>query len=272
MMSDEEIAALAADIKEHGLKEPIKLIGPHKGRQQQIVIDGRNRLAALDLLGVQFDRKAPEYSEGIRTHPGSFDDPFEYIDRVDDPAAFVIALNIRRRHLTKEERPVDRKDDRSRESIVQVLRGRSIRRLRRRWLDEDQCSRKPSPKRRSMGSRNARYEGARKFRSEPKRPPPPRKRETEELRHEASGEAFHQSRRPRSNDLDDVHNAPKREERAGRSSRDVRGDDIFMCLGLRRRGRRYGSRSGRREAGTRARPMASVNRSTSRGDGLREVP
>jgi ParB-like nuclease domain. len=62
---------LVADIKEHGLREPIAL---YQGR----VIDGRNRLRACEKLGIAAATK--EVSPP-------------------DPLAYVVSINLRRRHL-----------------------------------------------------------------------------------------------------------------------------------------------------------------------------
>lgn len=79
MMSTSDLDELAADIREHGLKQ--KIILDQSGR----VVDGRNRLAACHLAGV-----TPE---------------FETIDGGDSNAlAVVVSANIRRRHLSESQR------------------------------------------------------------------------------------------------------------------------------------------------------------------------
>lgn len=76
LMTDAEYAALVSDIAEHGQREAIWL---HDG----MVLDGRNRLFACNELGL-----VPEFRE----YTG------------DDPQAFVVSLNLHRRHLTREQR------------------------------------------------------------------------------------------------------------------------------------------------------------------------
>jgi ParB-like chromosome segregation protein Spo0J len=73
MLADDELAELAADIQERGLLQPIVLDAD--GR----VLDGRNRLAACELAGVQ-----PRFM----TYEGG------------DPDGYALAVNIARRHLT----------------------------------------------------------------------------------------------------------------------------------------------------------------------------
>jgi ParB-like chromosome segregation protein Spo0J len=77
LMSDDELDELAADIKKCGLQEPITL---HEGK----VLDGRNRVLACQKIGKRI------------TQTDTYDG--------DDPAAFVISKNIRRRHLTQEQK------------------------------------------------------------------------------------------------------------------------------------------------------------------------
>jgi hypothetical protein len=100
MMSDQEIDALAADIKEHGLQNAVLLLGGYGQKPPHVVIDGRNRLEAMARLGVEFDREMPFATE-VRCRNNI--SPFEFTGVVIDPAAYVIGANIRRRHLTKEQ-------------------------------------------------------------------------------------------------------------------------------------------------------------------------
>jgi hypothetical protein len=62
MMSDEELAALGANILENGLREPIKLlrgkreqIAKNAFRQPEVLLDGRNRLEAMERAGIDLD-------------------------------------------------------------------------------------------------------------------------------------------------------------------------------------------------------------------------
>jgi ParB-like chromosome segregation protein Spo0J len=72
LLEDDELDALANDIKRHGLREPIETLDGE-------IIDGRNRYRACLLRQVK-----PVY-EAIET---------------DDPVAYVLSKNLHRRHLT----------------------------------------------------------------------------------------------------------------------------------------------------------------------------
>jgi ParB-like chromosome segregation protein Spo0J len=74
MLADDELKEMAEDIRERGLLQPIVLDGA--GR----VLDGRNRLAACEMAGVE-----PEFT----TYDG------------DDSDGYALSVNIARRHLTK---------------------------------------------------------------------------------------------------------------------------------------------------------------------------
>jgi ParB-like chromosome segregation protein Spo0J len=77
MLSDDELKVLADDIKANGQREPI--IKTPLG----VIIDGRNRLAACQMLGI-----TPFYKDIILDEG--------------EVASYVISKNIHRRHLTKE--------------------------------------------------------------------------------------------------------------------------------------------------------------------------
>lgn len=77
MMSDADLTKLADDIKENGLREPIWV---HEGK----IIDGRNRYRACRLAGIE---------PSFRNWPGN-----------GSLVAFVLSLNLHRRHLTDQQR------------------------------------------------------------------------------------------------------------------------------------------------------------------------
>jgi hypothetical protein len=95
LMSKDELDELAADIKRGGLTSTIALCDDHETGETEILLDGRNRLDALELLGVElFDKKG--HKVGPLMHA--------YVYRGFDPYAYVISANIRRRHLDSEQK------------------------------------------------------------------------------------------------------------------------------------------------------------------------
>ena len=74
MLDDDDLADLAADIAANGQREPITL------NLDGALIDGRNRLEACRRAGVE---------------------PTWETRDIPDPVAFILSLNVRRRHLTK---------------------------------------------------------------------------------------------------------------------------------------------------------------------------
>jgi hypothetical protein len=79
MLNDDELKALAEDIKAKGLREPITL---YEGK----VLDGRNRYRACDLAKVELILDQFTQYEG------------------DDALGFVVSKNLHRRHLNESQR------------------------------------------------------------------------------------------------------------------------------------------------------------------------
>lgn len=77
MMGLQEIRELAADIQANGLRAPITLLDGQ-------VLDGRNRLAACRLAGVE-----PKFRD---------------FNGAGDPLDFIVSVNVKRRHLTTGQR------------------------------------------------------------------------------------------------------------------------------------------------------------------------
>ena len=74
MMDTSAIEALASDIKAHGLHEPITV-------RDGVILDGRNRLMACQIAGVEPRFEAWDDARG-------------------DVAEWIVSKNIHRRHLT----------------------------------------------------------------------------------------------------------------------------------------------------------------------------
>jgi len=75
-LDEEHIDELAADIKAHGLQVPVEMIG-------EKIIDGRRRWLACERAEVK--------PEKVQVNP-------------DDPVAYVLSLNLHRRHLSESQR------------------------------------------------------------------------------------------------------------------------------------------------------------------------
>jgi hypothetical protein len=89
LLNKEDLRALADDIKAHGLQKPISVIRDKDG--SAVVLDGRNRLKALELLG-----EADIWVCGGAMYDRVPDDT--------DPYAYVISANIHRRDLNGEQK------------------------------------------------------------------------------------------------------------------------------------------------------------------------
>lgn len=124
MMSDAELDELASDIKANGLLDPIILWNDNRaeadgatGPFQKYLLDGRNRLEALKRLGITDPRRAPsgqkttnkvvivdaiQMSAGVDLQCGKVASS-EWKTEV-DPTVYVLSANVRRRHLTSEQK------------------------------------------------------------------------------------------------------------------------------------------------------------------------
>jgi hypothetical protein len=85
MMEEDELRTLGEDIATNGLKEPIVFWCQSENEPDEFVLDGRNRLEAMELVGCPVPRFWRKLCCGT------------------DPYAYVISKNIHRRHLTKEQ-------------------------------------------------------------------------------------------------------------------------------------------------------------------------
>jgi hypothetical protein len=108
LMTEAALHELAEDIKTNGLCAPF--VG--WGRDGQSLLDGRNRLDAMALLGLLYE--TDDHHVGVKKWTGKqwSDQPggrlgyeFEFTNFYDgDPYAIVLSLNLHRRHLTAEQK------------------------------------------------------------------------------------------------------------------------------------------------------------------------
>ncbi|MBX5221429.1 hypothetical protein HJC04_14040 [Rhizobium sp. NLR8a] len=90
MMSESELRELGEDIKRNGLRSRIVLMPDN---EDYVLLDGRNRIAAMEMAGLDVSKELSE-------------DPFstETVPQTTDPYSYVISANIHRRHLTQEQK------------------------------------------------------------------------------------------------------------------------------------------------------------------------
>jgi hypothetical protein len=117
LMSPDELKVLGEDIKKNGLLSPIMVWSPIEGSEEQYLLDGRNRIAAMEAAGGRIALKGQaaayvwrgygpaEFLYGTAECGATGVDPYEY----------VISANIHRRHLTSEQK---------RELIAKVLKAK----------------------------------------------------------------------------------------------------------------------------------------------------
>jgi ParB-like chromosome segregation protein Spo0J len=87
LMSPDELKVLGEDIIKNGLCERVAVIDGPDGKP--VLIDGRNRLDAMELVGQQFTLEAVAMRLRYQEHSHDF-----------DPYAYVTSINLHRRHLT----------------------------------------------------------------------------------------------------------------------------------------------------------------------------
>ncbi len=111
MMSESEISELASDIRENGQRVGVILwtperpedVGPRKGPKKLYMIDGRNRLEAIErAYDDAEDRENAIYSALSYDWRDGGSAKLIYGD--EDPCEVAVSANIRRRHLTTEQK------------------------------------------------------------------------------------------------------------------------------------------------------------------------
>ena len=111
LMSEAELKELAADIKKNGPRQNIVLCGdPVSGLDNCQLVDGRNRLDALAMLGFLGVNDGGGLAVTKQfTKDGKWIDsrghqPFCYYLKGEDPYALALSYNVHRRHLTTEQK------------------------------------------------------------------------------------------------------------------------------------------------------------------------
>lgn len=103
LLSPADLQALADDIKKHGLKHPVRviLVGASSERNPEVmVIDGRNRLDALELNG---ERLCFKKNGRLREFYATGKTCFRIIPE-SEAVTYVVSANLHRRHLTAEQK------------------------------------------------------------------------------------------------------------------------------------------------------------------------
>jgi hypothetical protein len=133
MMTDDELEKLAADIQEHDLRESIAFWLSASG--EWFLLDGRNRLEAMERAGVRFEyvMRGPKLGPKVITWVADgyrADSSFVLREagRVSeycgghrwppvDPYAYVLSANVHRRHLTASQK---------RDIVAKILKAKPI--------------------------------------------------------------------------------------------------------------------------------------------------
>jgi hypothetical protein len=106
LMSPDELRELGEDIKKNGLLTPIVVWSPNEGSQEQFLLDGRNRVAAMEVVGIKVALKGRGAAYSWRGYS-----PADFLYGTAecgapgfDPYEYVLSANIHRRHLNAEQK------------------------------------------------------------------------------------------------------------------------------------------------------------------------
>ena len=107
LLGDAELPELGNDIKQHGLTSPIAIKVEHG---KPLLVDGRNRLDAMERVGLRVNIvKARHGWKVLAEEDGEIVDLNQEIGAtttiiLGDPVEYIISANIRRRHLTADQK------------------------------------------------------------------------------------------------------------------------------------------------------------------------
>ena len=109
LMTRDELKALGEDIKKNGLQSPIMYWQENSRETPLQLLDGRNRLDAMEAVGILHIEKWGELRvtdpDGRKRNWGLLSDVvLSTAEEPVDPYAYVISANIHRRHLTTAQR------------------------------------------------------------------------------------------------------------------------------------------------------------------------
>src|SRR5262249_43557972 len=103
-MSPDELRALGEDIKKNGLTSPITVcMDLPTDRASVQLVEGRNRLDAMELVGIKFKLKWRKPGIWILLAEGLESTRCNEVCS-DEALAYIISANIRRRHLSTEDK------------------------------------------------------------------------------------------------------------------------------------------------------------------------
>jgi hypothetical protein len=100
LMSEAELRELGEDIKKHRQRVPVTIFQP-VGMEPEQLLDGRNRLDAMELAGLSIIKPDGTLDDRVVKFEHAYADPAR---GGVDPFAYVLSANIHRRHLSAEQK------------------------------------------------------------------------------------------------------------------------------------------------------------------------